>query len=207
MPPDNECMKTILFLLLILSFNSFAGIVGISSHPLNDEGRVLSAEMTGYMSERNEMGMGLRYTQEVAPSRVLDVTASGGQESRSLMMGMGMDFELLKETISQPRLSLKPYLHYQKFESESANLLGVAPMMRKGFSVNGQEFFPYLAIPAGMEIDSSSDEFDYYASMTIGASMPFPGANNDKLLLSVEGNKNMGSSSDYIGCLVSWVWK
>lgn len=205
--PDNKSMKTILFLLFILPALAGASVMGISTYPINESGRLLSAEMTGYMSQRNEMGAGLRYTQEVASGRVLDVTVAGAQESRGLTAGMGMDFELLREDISQPRVSLKPFMQYQKFENRSANLFGAAPTLRKGFSVSGQEFFPYLALPSGLKIDSTTDEFVYYASLTLGASMPFPGANNDKILLSLEGNKNMGSSSDYIGCLVSWVWK
>lgn len=200
-------MKIIILLSLFTSVAAQASIVGISTHPLNDEGRVLSAEMTGYMSQKHEMGAGIRYTQEVDQYKILDLTASGAQESRGASMGAGLDFELLSEDVSQPRVSIKPYLQYQKFESETSTLMGAAPTLRKGFSIQGQEFFPYLAIPTGLRVDNSSDEFVYYASLTMGASMPFPGANNEKILLSLEGNKNMGSSSDYIGCLVSWVWK
>ncbi|MCM2350576.1 MAG: hypothetical protein NDI69_11205 [Bacteriovoracaceae bacterium] len=200
-------MKTLLYLVLFLSFTSQASIVGISTHPLSDEGRVLSAEMTGYMSERNEMGAGIRYTQELERYKILDFAVSGGQDSRGLTVTTGLDYELLSEDMWQPRVSLKPYLQYQRFESQTSNLIGAAPTIRKGLSFSGQEFFPYLALPAGMKIDSSTDEFVYYASTTIGVSMPFPGGNNEKVLLSLEGNKDMGSSSDYIGCLVSWVWK
>jgi hypothetical protein len=174
---------------------------------MNDEGRVLSAEMMGYMSQRHEMGAGLRYTQVVDQQKILDFVAAGGQESRGLTMGGGLDFEILHEDVSQPRLSIKPYVQYQKFESETSSIIGAAPTLRKGFSLNGQEFFPYLAIPSGLRIDSTTDAFVYYASLTLGASMPFPGANNDKILLSLEGNKNMGAASDYVGCLVSWIWK
>lgn len=205
--PDNIRMKYALILILLQATSLMASVIGISTHPLNDEARVFSAEMTGYMSRRNEMGMGARYTQEVDRHRLLDLTASGGQNSRGLTIGGGMDFEILSEDIHQPRFSLKPYMQYQKFEEETASLVGAAPTLRKGFSLQGQEFFPYLAFPSGMKIDSETDEFVYYASMTLGASMPFPGANNDKVLLSLEGNKNMGSSSDYVGALVSWIWK
>jgi hypothetical protein len=196
-------MKIIIILSLLLSLTVQASVIGISTHPLNEEGRVLSAEMTGYMSQRSEMGAGLRYTQEVDQGRILDFTASGAQDSRSLTLGAGMDFEILSEDVSQPRLSLKPYWQHQKYESESANLIGAAPTIRKGFSLNGQEFFPYIAVPTGMKIDSTTDEFVYYASMTFGASLPLANA----MLVSLEGNKNMGASSDYIGCLVSWMWK
>lgn len=196
-------MKIIILSALFLSLSLEASVIGISTHPLNEEGKVLSAEMTGYMSQRSEMGAGLRYTQEVDQYRILDFTVSGGQDSRGLTLGAGMDFEILSEDVSQPRVSIKPYWQQQKFETESSNLVGAAPTLRKGFSLNGQEFFPYLALPTGMKIDSTTDEFVYYASMTLGASMPLPGA----ILLSLEGNKNMGASSDYIGCLVSWMWK
>lgn len=200
-------MNKLLFLSIFLSLPAFASIMGISTHPLNEEARVLSAEMTGYMSQRNEMGAGLRYTQETSPGRLLDFSAAGGSDSRGLIAGGGMDFEILHEDVSQPRIAIKPYMQHQKFEASNSNLMGAAPSIRKGFAVNGQEFFPYLAIPSGLKIDSTTDEFVYYSSLSFGASMPFPGAQNDKILLSVEGNKNMGGSSDYIGALVSWMWK
>lgn len=182
-------------------------MVGISTHPINDGGRILSAEMTGYFSERHEMGAGLRYTQEVERGRIFDMSVAGGQDSRGLTVSGGVDLELLREGLSQPRVSFKPYAQYHRFEANTFTLLGAAPTIRKGFSVSGQEFFPYLAVPAGMKIDSSNAEFVYYASTTIGMSMALPGGHNDNILLSLEGNKDMGSSSDYIGCLVSWVWK
>jgi len=163
--------------------------------------------MTGYMSQRQEVGMGMRYTQELNSGRILDISASGAQNSRGLALGSGMDFELLREDVSQPRVSLKPYYQYLKFEDINQNLIGAAPTIRKGFSIQGNEFFPYLAVPTGIKINSDSQEFDYYASLTLGASTPLPAAGGDKLLVSVEGNKNLGASSDYLGVLLSWVWK
>jgi hypothetical protein len=190
-----------------MSFTAQASVIGISTHPLNEEARVLSAEMTGYMSQRNEMGAGIRYTHEVNRQKVFDISMAGGQDSRGLTMGAGLDLELLREDVSQPRISLKPFIQHQKFDDKNTNLLGVAPTLRKGFSANGQEIFPYLAVPSGIKVDSESSEFVYASSLTIGASMPLPLSNTDKVLFSLEGNKSMGASSDYLGCLVSWVWK
>lgn len=199
-------MKTFCLALILLPLTSLASVMGVSTHPFSDEARVLSAEMTGYMSQRNEMSMGLRYSHEVSHNRMLDFSVAGGQDSRGLLMGAGMDFELVSEELYRPRVSIKPFMQYQKFEAEASNLIGAAPSIRKGFSVQGQEFFPYLAVPTGIKIDSTTDEFVYYASMTLGMSMPFPGSQNERILLSFEGNKNMGASSDYLGCLVSWIW-
>jgi hypothetical protein len=199
-------MKIIIFFALFASILSQASVVGISTHPLNQEARVLSAEMLGYLSQRQEVGMGLRYTQEIDENILLDAVAAGAQESRGLTLGMGADFAFLREDVSQPRVSIKPYFQYQRFDQNRETFLGAAPTMRKGFSFRGQEFFPYLAIPTGMRLNNQNDEFDFYASMTLGASMPFPGARTEKLLLSLEANKDLGSSSDYLGCLISWVW-
>lgn len=200
-------MKKISLLLIALPFSALANVMGVSTHPLNEEARVLSAEVSGYMSQQQEVGMGLRYTQEVDRDQLLDFSASGGQDSRSFIGGVGMDYALLREDVFQPRISLKPYFQYMKVDATTSSLFGFAPSLRKGLSVYGQEVFPYLAIPSGIMINNSSNEFDFYSSLTVGASMPFPGAGTEKLLLSVQGNKNMGSSSDYVGCLVSWVWK
>lgn len=199
-------MKNILFLVVLISTSTFASVIGISTHPLNEEARVFSAEMTGYMNERHEMGMGARYTQELQRNQLFDVTVGGAQESRALNLGTGMDFALLDEDTNQPRVSVKPYLQYQKFEDTSNNFFGVAPTVRKGLVVNDHEVFPYLALPTGMKVNSDSNAYTYYASLVMGASMPFPGQHRN-LLLSFEGSKNMGSGTDYIGCLVSWMWK
>lgn len=199
-------MKTIILFFSLFPLIGFASITGISTHPLGQRAKVLSAEMTGYMSQKSEMGMGLRYTQETSRNRIIDFSVSGAQEARSMSAGGGMDFQILNEKINQPRVSIKPFLQYQRFEGVSSNLVGAAPTLRKGFSLNGQEFFPYLAVPSGLKIDSVTDEFVYYASVSFGASMPLPGAHNDKILLTLESNKNLGASYDYLGCLVSWIW-
>lgn len=200
-------MKKTLLIALVVSTTAHSSVVGISTHPLSNRARLLSAEMTGYMGKRNDMGAGARYTQKLGSQDLLDLSASGAQNSKSMNLGAAIDLEILSEDVYRPRVSFKPFLLHQKLDDIKTSVVGGAPTLRKGFSLRGQEVFPYLAIPAGIRVDNATDEFAYYASLTLGASMPFPGANMDKLLLSVEGNKNMGASSDYVGCLVSWIWK
>lgn len=197
-------MKNILFLILLISAESFASIVGITTHPLKDEAKVLSAEMTGYMSERNEMGAGIRYTQGF-DGNLLDVSAAGAQDSRSMILGAGMDFQILAEDMNQPRVAVKPYIQQTTFEGSSATLIGGAPSIRKGFAAAGSEIFPYLALPNGVRVDSDDQEVTFYSSLTFGASMSVP-QSQERLVLSLEANKNLGASSDYVGVLVSWIW-
>jgi hypothetical protein len=204
---DNQSMKHILMLILLASASSYASIVGISTHPLNQGARVFSAEMTGHLSQRQEVGMGLRYTQEIHENKLLDLIISGAQISRGLTMGGGIDVVIFDEDMTQPRISIKPHYQLQKYESDVYSLLGMAPTLRKGFSLRGNEFFPYAALPTGIKIDNDTDEFVYYSNLALGLSLPFPVHNKDPLLVSIEGNKNLGSSSDYVGLLISWIWK
>ena len=69
----------------------------------------------------------------------------------------------------------------------------------------GKEIFPYLALPNGVRIESDSQEFVFYSSLTFGASMAIP-QSQERLVISLEANKNLGASSDYVGALISWVW-
>lgn len=200
-------MMKVLLILLFFSISNWASVVGISTHPLNGNSRVLSAEMTGYMSQRNELGAGIRYSHQINQARILDFTVGGGQESRKSHAGVGLDFELLKEDVHQPRVSVKSFFQYQNFNSESFNLIGFGPTLRKGFSVLGQELFPYVSTPIGIRVNNVTDEFVYFSSLTLGASMPLPWINRDRMLLSFEGNRNLGASSDYVGFLISWIWK
>lgn len=204
--PIIKIMKYLILLSLLFSASAHSLLIGISTHPLNDEAKVLSAEFAGFMSNRHEVGMGLRYTQEVMTDRILDLGVLGAQDSRSLMVNASLDFKLLDEDLYRPRFSFRPYMGYMKVENAVENLVGIAPVMRKGFSLNEMEFFPYLAVPTGMKINSTNDEYVFATSLTIGSSFNFPGADSENLLMSLEGNKDLGSSSDYLTCMISWVW-
>ncbi|HXH31114.1 MAG TPA: hypothetical protein VNJ01_09915 [Bacteriovoracaceae bacterium] len=199
-------MRIIFFVIILTSVSVHASIVGITTHPLKNNAKLLSAEMTGYMGQRLGMGAGVRYTQEMTSHNYLDLSVASTQDAKAMYMGAAMDLEVISEDMRRPRVSVKPFLQIQRYDDVKASVVGAAPSLRKGFSLRGVEFFPFLAVPAGIKLDSPTDEFEYYASLTMGASMPFPGTNTDKLLLSIEGNKDLGAASDYLGCLVSWIW-
>ncbi len=197
-------MKILILILIFIPLTAQASVVGVSTHPLAEDTRVLSVAMTGYMSQRNEMGGGVRYTQGF-DGNLLDVSVTGAQDSRNMSMGAGVDFEILKEEIQSPRVSVKPHVQQMRFEDQSSTLVGIAPSLRKGFSAAGQEIFPYLSLPNGMKIDSDEQEINFYSSLTFGASMAIPDS-QERLVLSLEANKNLGASSDYVGALISWIW-
>ena len=201
-----EVMKSILFLLFLAPLTLYASVVGVSNHQLSSDAKVVSLGTTGFMNLRHEMGLNLRYTQELHPGSVIDFTANGSQYSRHYMIGGGMDVEIVSESDSRPRFSLKPFYQYQRMDTENAAVMGAAPILKKGLNIQGQDFFPYLALPSGIKIDGHTDAFVYYASLSLGASMPLPQAGGDKLFVSVETNKNMGAANDYVSALISWIW-
>jgi hypothetical protein len=200
-------MRILYSFLALIPFLVEASVVGITTHPLPEKSRLLSGSMTGYLSERHEIGAGIRYTQELEVDELFDLFVSGAQHSREYLIGGGVDFQVLSETEDHPRISVKPFYQYQKFEESKNGIIGFAPTLRKSFTFYDYSLFPYLAIPSGIKIDSHSDIFSYYASLTLGASFPLPIEGGEKLLVSLETNKNMGASSDYVGVLLSWVWR
>ena len=177
-------MNKILLLSFFLSLHSWASVVGVSTNPLSEDQKLITAEMSGYMSQRREMGAGLRYTQQVDETRVLDAAVSGAQNSRGFAFGAGVDFELLHEEIERPRVSLKSFFLQENFERTNSTLVGLAPTIRKNLSFSGLEVFPYLALPNGIKINNQTSEFVYSSAMTLGASLPFPGAQNDRVILT-----------------------
>ena len=199
-------MKFLIFSLFTLSLATQASVVGITTHPQSDEARVLSLETAGYFSHRHEMSGGIRYTHGFSDSELLDIAIGAGQYSRGMTVSVGMDFELLKDEDNQPRLSLKPFFQHQKFDSSKHSNLGFAPILRKGLNISGLDFYPYLAIPTGMKLDSETDEFKYFAQASLGATFTIPGT-QDSLALGFEGSKNLGSANDSLNLNISWVWK
>lgn len=192
-----------LFVFLILAN---ASVVGITSYPLEERSKVISASMAGYFSQSHEVGMGLRYTQELEDDQLLDVYLSGAQQSRDYIFGSGVDFQVLEEQDHWPRFSLKPFYRYQKFEDTKEGVIGGAPTVRKRFALFDRELIPYLAFPSGIKIDSYTDIYSYYASLSFGATIPVPIRSGKDLLVTLETNKNFGASSDSVEVLVSWVW-
>lgn len=181
--------------------------MGLSTQPMNSKSQLFTAQMTGYLSSVHELGIGMRYTKSTGRGRNLDAYVSGGQGSRNLNVGTGFDMEIMSEKINRPRISVKPFMQFERVEKNSFGITGMAPSLRKGLVVFDQEVTPYVALPLGIKLDNLTDEYVYYASMSAGISLPLNMDVNQKMILTLEGNKNLGASSDSVGCLVSWIWK
>ena len=152
----------------LASSNAFGYGMGISTFPLEVEKKVLSAEVTGILSNGSGVGLQARYTQKINEFSAVDagLGISGGERSARLFAGY--DYELFPDYENQPRTSIKAFLENSKEFGTRRNILGLAPTVSKGFSFWGNEAFPYVSLPYGISLDGTKNAYQTTISANIG---------------------------------------
>jgi hypothetical protein len=153
---------------------AFAYGTGISTFPLEVEKKVLSAEVTGIVSNGSGLGLQARYTQKLSELASVDagLGISGGERSARLFAGY--DYELFPDYDMQPRTSIKAFVENSKEFGVRRNILGIAPSVSKGFSFWGQEAFPYLSVPYGISLNSKKSSYETTLSANLGVTGMIP---------------------------------
>ena len=164
---------SLLTLSLSLTFGPSAVFgygMGISTFPLEQDRKVISAEVTGIVSDGGGLGLQARYTQKLNQSSTVDagLGISGGERSARLFAGY--DYEIFPDYDIQPRTSLKAFIENSKEFGTRKNILGIAPSISKGFSFWGNEAFPYLSLPYGISLDGKRNQYETTLSANIGIS-------------------------------------
>ena len=171
---------SLLALTLSLGLGSSAAFgygMGISTFPLEEDKKVLSAEVTGIVSNGGGVGLQARYTQKLNTVSSVDagLGISGGERSARLFAGY--DYELFPDYDIQPRTSVKAFIENSKEFGTRRNILGLAPTVSKGFSFWGQEAFPYISLPYGISLDGKRNQYETTLSANIGVSGVIPAEN------------------------------
>ncbi len=164
---------SLLGLALSLSFGSTAAFgygMGISTFPLEQDKKVLSAEATGIVSNGGGVGLQARYTQKLNELSSVDAGVGISAGERSARLFAGYDYELFPDYDMQPRTSIKAFVENSKEFGTRKNILGVAPTVSKGFSFWGQEAFPYLSLPYGISLDGKRNQYETTLSANLGIS-------------------------------------
>ncbi|NOT78134.1 MAG: hypothetical protein HOP07_03925 [Bacteriovoracaceae bacterium] len=167
----NLKVLSILGLTLTLGFGSSAAFgygMGISTFPLEAEKKVLSAEVTGIVSNGSGLGLQARYTQKINEFSAVDAGLGIAGGERSARLFAGYDYELFPDYENQPRTSIKAFLENSKEFGTRRNILGLAPTVSKGFSFWGQEAFPYLSLPYGISLDGTKNSYQTTISANLG---------------------------------------
>lgn len=172
---------------------------GLSSFPLEVETKLLSAEFTGIVSKGGGIGMQARYTQKLTEKGTIDagMGISGGERSARLFAGY--DVEIFPDYENQPRTSVKAFLENSKEFRDRRNILGIAPTVSKGFSFWGKEAFPYISLPYGISLNSSSNSYNTTLSANVGISGVIPADVGPDKQLTANAEAIIGLSNSFSG--------
>lgn len=197
-------MKTILSLLtLIVSAESFAYGLGVSTHPFEIDKKVITTQATGTMANNNGTGAGIqaRYYQRLTQELNLDGGFGVSNSTQERNLFFGTDYVLFPEYQNQPRVSLKGLISNSKEENLNRNNLGLAPTVSKGFVIRDREIYPFIAVPMNVSLESKENQYKGTAALAFGATGNLPIQGLEKLTASVEANLNLKNTynSAYLG--------
>ncbi|MBL6990945.1 MAG: hypothetical protein ISR65_14260 [Bacteriovoracaceae bacterium] len=182
-------------LIFFTSANLWAYGVGYSTFPSSKNTKMIASEFTGVISEDGGVGAQIRYAQKITDQATIDtgLGISGGERSSGRLF-VGVDYEVFPDYMKQPRLSVKTsFANVKEYESRR-NIISITPILSKGFSFWGHESFPYVAIPAGLNLSSNNETYKTTITMRIGINgkLPFKGYNH--LLVNTELGVNIKDS-------------
>ena len=164
---------SLLTLTLSVVFGSSAAFgygMGISTFQLEEDKKVLSAEVTGIVSDGGGVGIQARYTQKLNTVSSVDAGLGISAGERSARLFAGYDYELFPDYDIQPRTSIKAFVENSKEFGTRRNIIGIAPSVSKGFSFWGNEAFPYLSLPYGISLDGKRNQYETTLSANLGIS-------------------------------------
>ena len=189
----------LLLATIFLVKNVFAYGVGYSSYPWAENKKIISTEANGIMSQDGGVGLQARFTNKISEKITFD--AGGGIQSggHSGALFAGMDYELFPDYMKQPRFSVRSALETMKEKDQRVNVISVAPMLSKGFSMWNKEAYPYIAIPLGLALNAESNTYRTTMNLAAGlvGNLPFEGY--EKLTAKLEATLSVKDS--YSGVL------
>lgn len=178
------------FTSLTLSASAWAYGTGYSSFPLSVEKKLLSTEITGITSNGGGLGVQARYTQKATEELSFDAGIGMAAGERNGRLFTNADFQIFPDYMRQPRVALRAgFEHAQEFDS-TRNIFSIAPTVSKGFAFWGNEAFPFISLPIGVNLNSDSKTYDTAISVNTGINGHLP----------IEGYQNLiGSAEMQVG--------
>lgn len=168
-------MKNFLKIALSLcSASVFAYGIGYTTHPMAENQKLISTEMTGIVSDNGGMGIQVRYTQKM--NKLVSIDAglgiSGGDRDQRIFASV--DYEIYPDYMRQPRFSLKSSIERADEFKTTNTVISVAPTLSKGFNFWGREAFPYVAVPFGLSLNSDKKSYETITSLNTGINGQVP---------------------------------
>lgn len=173
---------------------------GYSTYPLRAAERFIGIEATGVTSDGGGFGLQARYTQKASRRALVDAglgTSGGERAGRVFVNG---EYEIYPDYMRQPRLALRVGYENSDEFGVRRNLLHAAPLLSKGFSAWGREFFPFLSVPMGLSLEGDTGTYRSFANISAGLTGRLPFKDYDHLIATVEGTASYSNS--YSGLFV-----
>lgn len=183
-------------LSMFISTQVFAYGLGLSTHPFEENKKVITTEATGTLANNSGSGGGIqaRYYQRVG--RDLNVDGGFGVSSstaaRSLFVGT--DYMFFPDYGNQPRLSLKGTFANVRELDQAKNNIGLTPTVSKGFNLQGHEIFPFFALPTHVSLDWNGNQYRGASAVAMGLTSQIPFDGFEKLTANLEANLNLKNS-------------
>lgn len=170
--------RALLFIAsLLVAPSLWAYGTGQSTFPLMEKQHMVSTEITGITSTGGGFGIQGRYTRKMNKRLVLDggFGLSGGERTNRFFAGA--DWELFPDYMNQPRISIKTSLENANEFDVRRNILTVAPTVSKGFSFWGEEAYPFVSLPFGVQLINETKQYETVANLNLGilGNLPFEG--------------------------------
>ena len=195
-------MKIVLIIcgLLLAVDNAFSYGIGQSTHPMLLKKRIISTEFTGVFTDGTGIGVQGRYTQRINEKMKFDagIGIAGGERSSRIFAGL--DYELFPDYMKQPRISIKGSFEGASEFGDRVTTLSISPTVSKGYSFWGKEGYPFVALPIGVSLNSSTQMYETVIGLTGGWTGKLPIKDYDHLTASVE--LNLGLKDTYSGLFV-----
>ena len=191
----------IAMMAMALSVSTFGYGLGVSTHPLKDNQRAVTAEFNGIISNGKGVGMQARYTQKLSELVVVDGGFGFSDGDRANRMFINADYELYPDYIKQPRVSVRGTLERAKEFESSKSRIGIAPTVSKGFNFWGKEAFPFASLPLGLELNRDEKSYEIVSQLALGITGNIPLRGYENILANLETNLNIsnGFSSVFFG--------
>ncbi|MCB9094378.1 MAG: hypothetical protein H6621_04840 [Halobacteriovoraceae bacterium] len=190
-------ISSALIAIFFASTLCYGSQIGLSTHPLESNQRLLNTEYVGKVSHGSASGIQARYMQTFHER----FSAEGGfrvfQEDVTTYFA-GATYEVYPDYGNQPRISLKGFYERERIDAVDYNNFGVAPIISKGFSFWGYPGYPYMAIPIKLSLDEDTEEYDMVTSLSLGISAELPFEGFENVLGNIEGNVDISGSYSYV---------
>lgn len=191
-------ISAVLLTLVLVLFNdlAFGYGLGVSTYPLPAKSGALTTEFTSFLSNGSGVGLQARYLHKL--SEVVQVEGSMGAASsdRSRRFALATDVELLSDFENRPRFALHPFIERATEFSESRNIIGIYPVLSKGYVFKEKAGYPFISVPISIATNTDKNPAQFRAALTGGivGKLPFEFAEGRNLLVNLEGSLNISNS-------------